>query len=108
MIDDGLYRRLFAELAAIGNGADGWNRLAWGPGEDEARAWFGRSAHDLGLEVLQDPAGSLWALEPGGADGPWVASGSHADTVPSGGAYDGALGVVSGLVAVAAVRAAGR
>ena len=40
MIDRGLYRRLFAELAAIGRGPGGWNRMAWGPGEDAARDWL--------------------------------------------------------------------
>ena len=40
VIDAALYRRLFAELAAIGREPGGWNRMAWGPGEDAARAWF--------------------------------------------------------------------
>ena len=44
VIDAGLYRRLFAELAAIGRGPGGWNRMAWGPGEDAARDWFRAAA----------------------------------------------------------------
>ena len=66
MIDAGLYRRLFAELAAIGREPGGWNRMAWGPGEDAARDWFRATAAALGLELVQDPAGNLWAVEPGG------------------------------------------
>jgi len=107
VIDACLYRRLFAELAAIGHAAGGWNRMAWGPGEDAARAWFATTAEALGLEIVQDPAGNLWAVEPGGADGPFDAVGSHVDSVADGGAFDGALGVVTGLVAVEAARRAG-
>ena len=107
LIDAGLYRRLFAELAAIGREPGGWNRMAWGPGEDAAREWFRSSATALGLEIVQDPAGNLWAVEPGGAEGPFDAVGSHLDSVADGGAFDGALGVVAGLVAVEAARRAG-
>jgi beta-ureidopropionase / N-carbamoyl-L-amino-acid hydrolase len=103
-IDVELYRRLFAELAAIGAGPTGWNRLAWGPLEDDARSWFIARATDLGLEVEQDGAGNLWAIEPEAGSEPLVCAGSHVDTVLDGGAYDGGLGVVSALVAVEAVR----
>ncbi len=107
MIDAELYRRLFAELAAIGREPGGWNRMAWGPGEDAARAWFRATAEALGLELLQDPAGNVWAVEPGAAEGPFDAVGSHVDSVADGGAFDGALGVVASLVAVEAARRAG-
>jgi N-carbamoyl-L-amino-acid hydrolase len=107
VIDAGLYRRLFAELAAIGRGPGGWNRMAWGPGEDAARDWFSAAATALGLEIVQDPASNLWAVEPGGGEGPFDAVGSHLDSVADGGAFDGALGVVTGLVAVEAARRAG-
>jgi N-carbamoyl-L-amino-acid hydrolase len=103
-IDAGLYRRLFAELAAIGAGPRGWNRLAWGPLEDDARSWFLARSSELGLEVEQDGAGNLWAIEPEAGAAPLVCAGSHVDTVLDGGAYDGALGVVAALVAVEAVR----
>ena len=105
-IDPALYRRLFAELAAIGAGPSGWNRLAWGPLEDDARSWFLASASSLGLEVEQDGAGNLWAIEPDAGSEPLVCAGSHVDTVLDGGAFDGALGVVAALVAVEAVRRA--
>jgi beta-ureidopropionase / N-carbamoyl-L-amino-acid hydrolase len=107
VIDAALYRRLFAELAAIGHEPAGWNRMAWGPGEDAARAWFRASAGALGLALEQDPAGNLWAVEPGGGETPFDAVGSHVDSVADGGAFDGALGVVAGLVAVEAARRAG-
>ena len=104
MIDADLYRRLFAELAAIGHEPGGWNRMAWGPGEDAARDWFRSTAASLGLEIVQDPAANLWAVEPGAAGGPFDAVGSHVDSVADGGAFDGALGVVAGFVAVEAAR----
>jgi N-carbamoyl-L-amino-acid hydrolase len=107
VIDAGLYRRLFAELAAIGRGPGGWNRMAWGPGEDAAREWFRATAGALGLELVQDPAANLYAVEPGAGDDPFDAVGSHLDSVADGGAYDGALGVVAGFVAVEAARRAG-
>ncbi len=103
-IDADLYRRLFSELAAIGAGPTGWNRLAWGPLEDDARSWFLARSTELGLEVEQDGAGNLWAIEPEAGSERLVCAGSHLDTVLDGGQYDGALGVVAGLVAVEAVR----
>jgi N-carbamoyl-L-amino-acid hydrolase len=107
VIDAGLYRRLFAELAEIGREPGGWNRMAWGPGEDAAREWFRSTAAALALEVVQDPASNLWAVEPGSGEQAFDAVGSHLDSVADGGAFDGALGVVAGFVAVEAVRRAG-
>src|SRR3954462_6911818 len=97
----------FGELAAIGHGQGGWNRLAWSPLEAEARAWFSRTATSIGLEVQQDGARSLWAVTGDADRGPWVCTGSHLDTQPDGGAYDGALGVVAALEAAAAVVGSG-
>jgi len=93
----------FGELAAIGKTDTGWNRLAWSPAEAEARAWFSRTATSIGLEVIQDGAGTLWAVTSDAERGPWVCAGSHLDTQPDGGAYDGALGVVAALEAAATV-----
>ena len=81
--------------------------MAWGAGEEAAREWFRSTAAALGLELIQDPASNLWAVEPGGAGGPFDAVGSHLDSVADGGAFDGALGVVAGFVAVEAARRAG-
>ncbi len=97
----------FGELAAIGWRESGWNRLAWSPLEAEARAWFSRTAASIGLSVQQDGAGSLWAVTDDAAAGPWVCAGSHLDTQPDGGAYDGALGVVAALAAAAALIESG-
>jgi len=93
----------FEGLAAIGRDpAGGWTRLAWTEEDRAARRWFQTEAEARGLAVERDQAGNLWAWWGGAAapDGA-LAVGSHLDTVRGGGAYDGALGVVGGLVAVA-------
>ena len=97
------FEACFGRLAAIGRDpAGGWTRLAWTDEDRAARAWFRSEASARGLTVDQDPAGNLWAWWGGSGAGPdgVVAVGSHLDTVRGGGAYDGALGVVSGLLAV--------
>src|SRR5215213_6703734 len=96
------FEACFGGLAAIGRDpAGGWTRLAWTDEDRQARAWFESEAAARGLAVDRDPAGNLWAWwGPGAAAGGVVAVGSHLDTVRGGGAYDGALGVVSGLLAV--------
>ncbi len=99
-------RRTFDELAAIGRRDDGWWRLAWTADDLRARAWFTRQAVARGLEPEQDRNGNLWAWWRAGA-GRAVVSGSHLDTVPAGGAYDGALGVVAAFVALTELRRRG-
>jgi N-carbamoyl-L-amino-acid hydrolase len=100
------FQRCFGGLAAIGRDpAGGWTRLAWTDEDRAARAWFEAEAGARGLSVERDRAGNLWAWSGGSPpdvdQGGAVAVGSHLDTVRGGGAYDGALGVVGGLVAVA-------
>ena len=101
------FARWFRELADIGRTETGWNRVAWGPLEAEAREWFRGVAGELGLDVRQDGAGNLWAVTGDAERGPWVCAGSHLDTQPNGGAYDGALGMVCALEAAAALLEAG-
>jgi hydantoinase/carbamoylase family amidase len=76
-----------------GGGAD---RPAYSSAEAAATRLVAGWAREAGLEPGLDEFGNLWAL-PGGADAPLVTSGSHVDTVPDGGRYDGALGTVLGL-----------
>jgi beta-ureidopropionase / N-carbamoyl-L-amino-acid hydrolase len=92
----------FGGLAAIGRDpGGGWTRLAWTEEDRAAREWFQAEAAARGLIVERDRAGNLWAWWGGAGDRAGaVAVGSHLDTVRGGGAYDGALGVVSGLVAI--------
>jgi allantoate deiminase len=76
------------------------DRIGYSPEEDQAhelaRGWM----DEAGLEVTVDEAGNLIGRHPAGGN---VWTGSHLDTVPNGGKYDGALGVVAGIEAVEAV-----
>ena len=88
------------ELYAIGGGP-GANRLGGTPEEDEAHELVGRWMREAGLAVATDPAGNLFGrLRGGRPELPEVWTGSHLDSVPQGGRFDGALGVVGGLEAV--------
>jgi len=88
------------QLYAIGGGP-GANRPHPSPAEDEAHELAARWMEEAGLEVSVDEAGNLYGRVPGSdpAAGP-IWTGSHLDTVPAGGTFDGALGVVAGIEAV--------
>lgn len=96
---------LLDEINRFGALEDGGvERLAWSPAEIAARAWLAERARDLGLEVSYDEAGNVWAL---GGGGPAVVMGSHLDTVPRGGRFDGALGIAAALDALGAAGEGG-
>ena len=84
------------ELYAIGGGP-GANRPHPSPAEDEAHELAAQWMREAGLAVEVDSSGNLFGHAAEGQD-VWV--GSHLDTVPQGGRFDGALGVVAGLEAV--------
>jgi beta-ureidopropionase / N-carbamoyl-L-amino-acid hydrolase len=92
---------LWADLEPLGRdgGTGGYRRYSWTPADAQCRAWFTRQAEERGLTVHPDANGNLWAWwgerRPGA-----VATGSHLDSVPDGGGFDGALGVASALAAV--------
>jgi len=88
-------------LYAIGGGP-GANRLGGTREEDEAHELVAGWMREGGLEVEVDGAGNLFGrLRGRRPDLPEVWTGSHLDSVPNGGRFDGALGVVGGLEAVA-------
>jgi allantoate deiminase len=92
------------ELAAIGRDpAGGITRLALTAEEQAARELVRSWLVPLGYRCTQDDAGNLHA--PAG-DGPAVLVGSHLDTVPQGGAYDGALGVIAAVEVAEALHRA--
>lgn len=86
------------QLYAIGGGV-GANRIGGSVGEDEAHALAQRWMEEAGLETEVDAAGNLI----GRTGTPTVWTGSHLDSVPNGGKFDGALGVVAALEAVQSV-----
>src|SRR3954454_16510444 len=89
---------LWQVAQAPGGGAD---RPAWSPAEAAAMRLVAGWAAEARLRPALDRHGNLWALPRG--DGPLATSGSHVDTVPAGGRYDGALGTVLALEAAAAL-----
>jgi beta-ureidopropionase / N-carbamoyl-L-amino-acid hydrolase len=100
------FAELWSELEPLGRdpGTAGYRRYSWTPADAECRAWFTRQADRLGLTVEQDRNGNLWAWWGAGRQDA-VVTGSHLDSVPDGGGYDGALGVASALAAVAELKA---
>src|SRR6185295_16957508 len=88
-------------LAQIGRGADGGiTRRALSVEDAEARRLVKRRMAELGLEIRHDEVGNLRGRRRGRRDLSPVMTGSHLDSVPSGGRLDGPLGVVGALAAV--------
>lgn len=94
-----------AEVGAIDGG--GVCRLALSDedraGRDLVVSWM----KELGLSVTVDRIGNVVGIRPGREDGPPVMTGSHIDTVATGGRYDGNLGVLAGLEVVSVLNDAG-
>jgi N-carbamoyl-L-amino-acid hydrolase len=104
------FDRMWADLAPVGRhpGTGGYRRFAWTREDADLREWFAGEAAARGMGVVEDRASNVWAWwgDPD-RDGPGVVLGSHLDSVPDGGAFDGPLGVVSALAAVDGLRARG-
>lgn len=95
------------ELAEIGRDINGGvTRIAWSPELFEAYAWVRDRLDALGIPVEIDAAGNLLARWEVGTGLP-VLVGSHLDTVPAGGRFDGVLGVVAAVHAVELLKGEG-
>ena len=95
-----------ARIGAIPN--DGVNRACLTPLDREARRLLIGWAGEIGLEVSVDPAANLFLRRPGtDRDAAPVLTGSHMDSQPSGGRFDGIFGVIAGLEALTALHDAG-
>jgi beta-ureidopropionase / N-carbamoyl-L-amino-acid hydrolase len=102
------FEALWSDLAGVGvdTRRGGFSRHGFDRADLQLREWFVEQARRRGLDVETDRNGNLWAWW--GTPGPGaVVTGSHLDSVPGGGAFDGPLGVVSALLAVDALRAKG-
>lgn len=76
----------------------GMTRLALSDSDKQARDWFVKTTEDLGCKVTVDEMGNIFAVRPGlKNDKPPTFAGSHLDTQPTGGRYDGILGVHAGI-----------
>ena len=96
---------LFAALHRIGWDGTGITRPSYAAAESAALDHIAAAAHALGLATRRDRAANLVVTLPGADPGlASVSCGSHLDSVPQGGNFDGAAGVVAGLLALAALR----
>ena len=105
--DIGLAGRLFRELLVRTGGPSGVTRRSYGEGEQTAHEMLRREGDRLNLRVEADAACNLYLTLPGERSDGRIIIGSHLDSVPSGGNYDGAAGVLCGLSVVAGLSNAG-
>jgi N-carbamoyl-L-amino-acid hydrolase len=98
-----------ADLAAIGaiEDTEGCARLALTDEDRAGRDLVVAQMRDLGLDVSIDGIGNVIAMMEGREEGPPVMTGSHIDTVRTGGRYDGNLGVLAGLEVIEVLKSAG-
>ena len=103
-----LATRLFDALRKTSFDGVGVTRDSYGPGEQRAHDLVRAEAAALDLEIAIDPAGNMLMTLPGtDRTAKRIVLGSHLDSVPQGGNYDGAAGVLAGLATVAGMRRAG-
>ncbi len=95
--DIALAERLFTEFYTRTSDVRGVTRISYGLGENIAHSIIRREAEALGLAIKSDPACNQYITLPGQIDGPEIVIGSHLDSVPMGGNFDGAAGVLMGL-----------
>lgn len=102
---------LMSDIAALGTDPirGGYTRPVYSTAELDLRSWFIDQATQRGLTVETDRNGAIWAWWdiPGSNRNNALVTGSHLDSVPGGGPFDGPLGVASALVAVDILKARG-
>jgi beta-ureidopropionase / N-carbamoyl-L-amino-acid hydrolase len=103
------FEQMWNDLAGIGRDASsgGYHRPGFGAAERECAQWFVEQATRRELAVESDGNGNLlaWWVPHGVTRSNAILTGSHLDSVPDGGAFDGPLGVVSAFAAVDELRA---
>ncbi|WP_199286117.1 Zn-dependent hydrolase [Paracoccus suum] len=99
----------FDALAALTDPGQPWTRRSFTPMFDRGRDWVSRAFADAGLTVRTDAAGNMIGLRPGSdpAARGTILLGSHTDTVPGGGRFDGIAGVIAALEITRALDEAG-
>src|SRR5271166_392348 len=105
---DRLWDTLMETARFGGTKAGGINRLTLTDEDAAVRAWFRAAAEAAGCSVTVDVLGNMFARRPGrDASLPPIAIGSHLDTQPTGGKFDGVLGVLAGLEVLRTLHEAG-
>ena len=99
----------FADLRELSGDGTGVTRASYGRGETLGLDYVAQLAVDGGLEVERDAAANLVVTLPGrNPKLPMVVTGSHMDSVPQGGNYDGAAGIVAGLMCLLRLKSEGQ
>ncbi|MFE0103202.1 allantoate amidohydrolase [Streptomyces sp. NPDC059009] len=103
------FQQMWRDLRPLGRNPEskGYRRYAWTAADAECRQWFKDQAESRGLTHELDRNGNQWAWLGDPTAGDAVVTGSHLDSVPDGGAFDGPLGVVSAFAALDELRARG-
>ena len=99
---------MFEKMGRIGKTEPGFTRLAYSEADWEAKRLIMDAMTEMGMQVRMDAAGNIIGrLDGSDPTAPVVAAGSHVDTVPEGGNYDGSVGVIGALCAVQRLQARG-
>jgi N-carbamoyl-L-amino-acid hydrolase len=111
MTQPAIFEQLWSSIAEIGRdpSTGGYRRFAWTEADLRMREWFSGECAARGLDLVEDRVGNQWAWwgAPDASTTGGVVTGSHLDSVPDGGAFDGPLGVVSALLATDRLRSDG-
>jgi beta-ureidopropionase / N-carbamoyl-L-amino-acid hydrolase len=110
-ISEFAFEHLWSAIAEIGRdpATGGYRRFAWTEADLRMREWFSGECTTRGMDLIEDRIGNQWAWwgDPDRSATGGVVTGSHLDSVPDGGAFDGPLGVVSALLAIDQLRSDG-
>ena len=97
-INDTRINQTLQELGQLGDSPEGMDRVAYSPEDILGRDYTIKLMREAGLETRIDTAGNIIGRRAGSGDSlPAIALGSHTETVPKGGKYDGALGVMGAI-----------
>jgi N-carbamoyl-L-amino-acid hydrolase len=111
MTQAGTFEPLWSAITDVGRNptTGGYRRFAWTEADLSMREWFSGECAARGLDLVEDRMGNQWAWwgDPDRSTIGGIVTGSHLDSVPDGGAFDGPLGVVSGLLAIDQLRSNG-
>jgi beta-ureidopropionase / N-carbamoyl-L-amino-acid hydrolase len=111
MVSESDFERLWSAIADIGchPTTGGYRRFAWTEADLSMREWFSAECANRGMDVVEDRMGNQWGWwgDPDRSATGGVVTGSHLDSVPDGGAFDGPLGIVSALLAIDRLKSDG-
>ncbi|MHC1760047.1 MAG: Zn-dependent hydrolase [Negativicutes bacterium] len=107
-MDKAWVQTMFDQMGQIGKVDPGYNRLAYSEADWQAKELIMDTMKEMGLAVRMDTVGNIIGrLEGSDGKAPVVAAGSHVDTVPEGGNFDGSVGVIGALCAVKRLQVLG-